>query len=176
MPASPALSTSPIPPIIQTQRSKRSVDGLLWAQLSDTSPHSSSTRGMTAAQKAGLAFEKKIGRQLRQYWGKAHLPGPWIEFEDDNGPGRAQPDHVIVDPLGRWNIIIECKLSYFTLAECELSELYHPLVTHVFPDRDTYLYLTFHHPAGFSGPSISRASQLLSFGPPQKVHHWHSLR
>lgn len=94
-------------------------------------------RSTLAAQKKGLAYEKKVGRLVEKIAPieAEILLGPWIEFEDENGPGVAQPDVVVL--AGPWLLIFEAKLTFRKEATKQL-ELYKPLCEYIWPAESTH--------------------------------------
>ncbi len=91
-----------------------------------------------------------------------HLPGLWIEFEDENGKGYAQPDHLVVGPQDI--LIFECKLSWTPLASEELQTLYAPLVSELFSGKRLYLIEAFQHPNGFIGETVHYFEEIWQAG------------
>lgn len=79
--------------------------------------------------------------------------GVWIGYVDRNGPGAAEIDHLVYWKGGL--VIIECKLSQTPNAELQISELYHPLLKHIFRGQLVqgvqvckYLYMAPNNPVG----------------------------
>jgi len=58
----------------------------------------------------------------------------WIVFEDENGPGHAQPDLLLITDSIVW--IGEIKLTQRDKAFEQIELKYKPLITHLFPDRE----------------------------------------
>jgi len=84
----------------------------------------------------GLRYERRFGRLLRRVapraLGFAEIrSGQWIEFEDENGTGNAQPDHILVGSDELW--IFENKLTYRREGWYQLLDLYLPLCEYVWP-------------------------------------------
>lgn len=84
------------------------------------------SRGNTAAQKAGLKYEKKICEALSKDFGPAFVAQPSISFSDASGLRIAIPDGLI--RLGNAVGIVEIKYSHTALAWWQLRQLYEPLV------------------------------------------------
>ena len=83
----------------------------------------------TAAQRAGVAYEKKVFvalKNLASYLGATVEHNPWFAFVDNNGPGLAVPD--VVFTFDTVTIVIEVKLKYIPEARNKLTKLYMPLV------------------------------------------------
>jgi hypothetical protein len=82
-----------------------------------------------------LAYEKKLGKKLDRLIKTGKLSGRlfskhWFHFEDQNGPGWAQPDFFILEP-GRVTCF-EAKLTQTTAAWDQLEKLYRPLLEFTF--------------------------------------------
>jgi len=89
----------------------------------------------TGKKLAGLAYEKKVNKELGDRYGDTYVPGPWLSFttESSNLLRYAQPDGLIVDlDTGRITIC-EIKLRHCVRAWWQLRQLYQPLVQHTFP-------------------------------------------
>lgn len=118
----------------------RTIKDLAWADWNTnggTDAPFVTKKKSTAAQKRGLAYERKLGDKLGAEVDKLALPPdsllahPWIEFEDANGPGRAQPDFLI------WKnettlIVIEAKLTQCETAWIQLWGKYVPLLAYIY--------------------------------------------
>lgn len=89
----------------------------------------------TAAMRYGKAYEKTFLDYLcDRYPQTARLY--WLEFEDANGVGFAQPDAMVWDPL----IVFEVKTRFsYRKAYAELKTLYGPLVKHLAKGREPKL-------------------------------------
>ena len=115
----------------------RVIKGLKWVEDPATNyepdgwppPRKSKARYV----KAGLLFQDQVSRYMVARYGARVLVGPWIRFEDENGPGLAQPDIIFsrADQLGI--VVIECKLSYTPRkAKSQVMDLYVPLLEHLY--------------------------------------------
>lgn len=97
------------------------------------SPHANvPARKKSVAQRAGLAYQKKVGGHLRScIWPRYVVDGPWFAFSDRT-PGRhyCQPDFLIMDyTKGAQEIlIVEVKLRWTSDAWWQLRRLYEPVV------------------------------------------------
>jgi hypothetical protein len=84
----------------------------------------------TPAQKAGLAYQKKIGKFLASPGPSSWrvLEGPWFAFVDDS-PRRhyCQPDF-LVDCGGGLALVVEVKYRWTPTAWWQLRKLYLPVV------------------------------------------------
>lgn len=111
----------------------RRVKNLAWAFLSPKPLFQ--PKRLRGARARGLAYERKVGRHLEQLLAQGQLhgrlfSGQWLYFEDDGGPGHAQPDHFIVRPDSV--LLLECKLTQTDLAWEQVEGLYSPLLKHLF--------------------------------------------
>ena len=117
----------------QRRQPRRIVD-LESAAFTDHPPFPPIRRARGAKLK-GIRYERRVGRWLaKQFSDRAELLlGPWIEFEDANGPGFAQPDFLVVESERIW--IIEAKLTHVPEAILQLRNLYSPLCAEIYPGK-----------------------------------------
>lgn len=80
---------------------------------------------MSGSRAQGKTYEKRVGEFLRNR-GYSFRSGVWIDYEDDNGVGYAQIDHLLILPDRL--CIVEAKLSQTCNAELQIRELYRPLL------------------------------------------------
>lgn len=81
----------------------------------------------TAAQKAGIRYERKVHEHLSSLFGSAYRPSQWFRFEDRNGALRwCQPDGLL--SLGPLVVIFEVKARLVPDAWWQLRRLYEPVV------------------------------------------------
>jgi len=119
----------------KSYRAIREIRELSWARFLD-SPPSKHRRSKTPDwAKTGLAYEKRVGRELRTLLGPEQvlLSGKWIAFCDAHGRGLAQPDFLVVEPQRVF--VFEVKLSHSLDARVQLQKLYGPLAASLFPER-----------------------------------------
>lgn len=107
----------------------RKIEGLAWAKCRSDSPWGKGPKPSGSIAK-GLTYERKFGRHLyRAACQTLACPevvsAQWIEFEDENGAGNAQPDHVLIAEETLW--IFENKLTYTKEGWHQLDDLYKPL-------------------------------------------------
>jgi hypothetical protein len=103
-----------------------------------------SSRKSRGARLQGERYERRFGRFLkRASFDTELLSGQWFEYEDVNGPGWAQTDHILVYPAAI--IVFECKLTQHRNARLQLEDLYLPLVRCVWPDYFYQLVEVFQH-------------------------------
>src|SRR5215469_10687813 len=107
------------------RRDHRKIDGLQWAKEKPGPSPFGSPRGITPSQKAGLAYQRKVGKALGEIFEYCH-DGLWFEFQDKNGFGLCQPDFLIETEGTVW--IVEVKLSWCREAATQLEDLYIPVV------------------------------------------------
>lgn len=118
--------------------------------LANVAPCPPAFRGatrLTKAQRAGLAFQKKLFGALSSITppGATCQTNSWFSFRDRNGPGCASPD-IFVRPLADGSILLveaKLKLSAVALEEGlkQLLDLYSPLFRTVFPESALRLLL-----------------------------------
>lgn len=82
--------------------------------------------GTTAAQKAGLRYEKRVVEALVDRFGPALWTQKAISFSDNSGLRAAIPDALI--RMGDDLAIVEVKYSHCELAWWQLRKLYEPLL------------------------------------------------
>jgi hypothetical protein len=107
------------------RRDHRKIEGLEWAREKLGPSPFGTPRGITPSQKAGLAYQRKVGKALGEIFEYCH-ESLWFEFQDKNGFGICQPDVVIETDGVVW--IAEIKLSWCKEAATQLSDLYIPVV------------------------------------------------
>lgn len=130
--------------------------------------------GNTAAQKAGLRYEKKVHEALADTYSSAFHPHPSISFRDRSGPRLAVPDGLL--RIGDSVAIVEIKYSHCELAWWQLRKLYEPLVQRLTTSRVLLLEIVnsydpaveFPEPHQFI-PSLSHPFILTR---PIGVHQW----
>lgn len=81
----------------------------------------------SAAQKAGLAYERRVARELEREYGYRFQREPCYEYETKGGRGRCFPDALLC--FGDRLVVIEVKLSHCLGAWKQLRGLYQPVVS-----------------------------------------------
>ncbi len=153
----------------------RRIRGLKWAELREDGPFSKA-KPRARAQKAGLAYEKKVGRALKRMLQDQTLLGElklnqWILFADVNGIGWAQPDAYL---LRRENILLmECKLTQSDVATPQLLSLYLPLLRKIYDLP--ILCLQVCHNLRYVPSKLVESPQELLDNPGPGVFVWHFL-
>lgn len=121
-------------PLPHTLRGSRIVKELRIAFLVSQGPAiAMGKRRMTAAQRKGIYYEKRVSRHLKRWAhekGVELLVGQWIRFEDVNGRGFAQPDAFTVLPT--LVVVFEAKLTQADGAEAQCEQLYRPLLEYIY--------------------------------------------
>lgn len=83
------------------------------------------------AQKQGLRYERKVGKELLRHVTGGKLSGmehnPWFTFYDKFGPGNCCPDFLLF--FQRGIVIVEVKLTHVDVALAKLKDLYTPVVS-----------------------------------------------
>lgn len=85
----------------------------------------------TAAQRAGISFERAVVRRLKALHNKVE-PGPWLYYQAGKQSGICQPDALVWlsdDHL----LVVEAKLSWVRSARKKLMEFYRPIVAAIYP-------------------------------------------
>lgn len=96
-----------------------------------------------AAAKLGLAFERRVGRELSQHVAAGRIAkvehNPWFNYTDKGGVGFCCPDFLLLTDFGL--TIVEVKLTWVAEAAEKLRLLYTPVVAHVFGKTPSVLVL-----------------------------------
>ena len=112
----------------------RRVRGLKWVELRQEQPFKKS-RPRRSALKRGLAYEKKVTRELKRQVHDGRLEGElfigqWIQFSDQYGISWAQPDAYIL--MENRILLLEAKLTQADSAVPQLLSLYLPLLRSIY--------------------------------------------
>jgi hypothetical protein len=103
-------------------RSHRSIVNLISAERCESPwPKARRPRG---AKGAGLRYEKLVAKASKG------LHNQWFRFIDANGEGYCCPDIIIDHATGLF--VLECKLSDREEAKSQLTDLYIPVISHVY--------------------------------------------
>jgi len=117
----------------------RSAEGVTRAQAEMSGPFvAPSLRGRSAAQKAGIRYERKVVAELSAEFGKEFSPSLWFKFDDRHATGR----WCQVDGLRKTEIsltIFEVKSRFISDAGYQLRHLYLPVVRCAFPNLPIHL-------------------------------------
>lgn len=82
----------------------------------------------TAAQKAGLRYERKVHEHLSSVFGSLYRPSQWFRFEDQHGRMRwCQPDGLLC--VRDVALVFEVKARHTSDAWWQLRRLYAPVVS-----------------------------------------------
>lgn len=100
-----------------------------------TNPHGASRSRRSGAQKAGLAYQRRVGDYLRLVRNPDSISSsPWFHYLDSSSRrSYCQPDFLVADVLQV--LVVEVKLRWTTDAWWQLRKLYLPVVAKAFPDR-----------------------------------------
>ena len=128
------LLTAQVESVARPKNEVRRIRGLKWAELRADGPFPKQ-KPKQRAHKAGMAYEKKVGRHLKRMVQDDQLSGElrlnqWLLFADDNGIGWAQPDAYIL--MEKRILLIECKLTQSDVATPQLLSLYLPLLRKIY--------------------------------------------
>lgn len=141
----------------------RAVKGLKWAEARDAGPFGRSRpRG---AKALGVRYERNLAKALP---GWRH--GQWIEFEDQNGRGWAQPD--FIHQFGRKLVVLEAKYSWVPEAIGQLELLYRPLCEAIWGREVLGFVVCKNLVPGVKGRIWSDLSEMIAGGKPLDCLHW----
>ena len=91
------------------------------------------TQQRTAAQKAGISFEKAVIKKLTFLYGEVK-PGPWLYYRTPKKAGVCQPDALVELPDNRL-CVVEVKQSWMRPVRQKLLNFYGPIVELIHPDK-----------------------------------------
>jgi hypothetical protein len=77
-----------------------------------------------------MAYQRKLGRYLSQLDLGELREAQWINFNDSNGDGFAQPDFYLVGPHSV--VVFEAKLTQNSSGLTQIGQLYRPLLRHLY--------------------------------------------
>lgn len=142
---------------------KTAISGTLWNWTWKEEAPKFKYRKLTAVQKAGLTYERKVGRHLPILYPDLEIKlGPWLEYCDDSGWHIAQPDIILLPPEGP-ACVLECKLKYKPEAEFKLKKLYVPVLSRLLDRPVAYAqvckYLGLYVDATYELDSILKISR-----------------
>lgn len=92
----------------------------------------------TAAQQAGISFEKAVTKKLTDIYGRVE-PAPWLYYKTPKRSGICQPD-VLLWLADDHLCIVEIKLSWMRPVRQKLMTFYGPVVGAIYP-QPTLSYL-----------------------------------
>lgn len=94
----------------------------------------------TAAQRAGISFEKAVQKRLQLLYKKVDV-APWLYYKAANKSGVCQPDALLwLTP--QHCCIVEIKLSWMRPARKKLLDFYGPIVQAIYPKAElSYLQI-----------------------------------
>jgi hypothetical protein len=102
-------------------------EGVRSAEALERGPFSSTPKGKTPAQKAGLAYEAKVHEHLQDTFAESYRASQWYSYIDGKGARRfCQPDGVL--HLGSMAVIFEVKIRFTADAWWQLRRLYSSVV------------------------------------------------
>lgn len=105
--------------------------GVERAWPSSGGPFTSTPQGRTAAQRAGLRYERKVHEYLSSQYGEAYVASQWFRYCKRGGSPRwCQPDGIL--HLGNMAVIFEIKSRFTADAWWQLRGLYAPVVSLAF--------------------------------------------
>jgi len=82
-----------------------------------------------------MTYERTVGKRLQRRIEEGDLegklmPAQWFRFEDENGRGYCQTDYYII--CAGFIVLLECKLTQTQMAEGQMTELYVPILKHIY--------------------------------------------
>lgn len=105
------------------------------AWLFNGDPYAGVRSRKSGAQKAGLAYQKRIGAFLNTNPSWSVAIGPWYIFVDGSGARHyCQPDFLLWDEKKEKCIIVEVKVRWTADAWWQLTKLYKPVLRKAYPD------------------------------------------
>lgn len=97
-------------------------------------PYAGARSRKSPAQKAGLAYQKRIGKFLLSPSNWVVDSGPWFAFTDSSSSRHyCQPDFLLLDQGNATCIIVEVKIRWTDAAWWQLERLYVPVLQRVYP-------------------------------------------
>lgn len=88
----------------------------------------------SGAKLAGLRYQKKVNKRLKEEFGAHALIGPWFGFTSANGKRRCCQLDACVKYDDNDFILIETKIRHTVLSYYQLKELYLPVIRAYRPD------------------------------------------
>lgn len=169
------LLTAPVESVARPRNEVRRIRSLKWAELRDDGPFPKQ-KPKQRAHKAGLAYEKKVGRWLNRMIHNGELEGElrlsqWLLFADENGIGWAQPDAYILMEKGI--LLMECKLTQSDVATPQLLSLYLPLLRKIY--NLPILCLQVCHNLRYVPKKLVEGPKELLESPGPGVYVWHYI-
>lgn len=107
-----------------------------WAGLNKKIPSfAKSRRKLRGALRTGLRYEHKAQEYLSDLYPGRYVPSPWIVFSsvENTRPRWIQPDGLLIDLLKGIVYIVEIKYRHCAEAWFQLTNIYQPVVSHLFP-------------------------------------------
>lgn len=148
--------------------SYRIIKRLKWAQPLAQRPDCIPASRPRGAKAAGLRYERALAKHLSE---GAH--GVWFEFQDDNGHGYCQSDH-LYSFLPNFIAILEVKYTLVLDAYSKLRDLYIPVISTAMKAPAVGIIVVKNLVAGFENaytdlPSAALASYETDY---PTVLHW----
>lgn len=108
-----------------------------------TNPFAGKRAHRSGAQKAGLAYQKRLGLWLGDAVGPSLVvAGPWYQYLDRSSRRRyCQPDFLLLHEFEAL-VVVEAKLRWTADAWWQLTKLYLPVLRRVHPGVSSLLRLT----------------------------------
>lgn len=119
------------------------LDDLLTVRLQLATPSFvlAARQRKSAAQNAGLIYERKLHKHLQEMYPSWYLPSPWFAYSRRSSPtvtNYAQTDGLLIMPRQGRIYIIEAKKRHCAESYFQLVDKYLPLVSRTFGDKWSY--------------------------------------
>lgn len=131
---------------------------------------------------AGLAYERALAKAVKSLNVAEILHGQWFHYKDQFGPGWCQPDIVFLS--AKFAVVIEVKLTNVQEARKQLQELYLPVLSVAYPEKEVVGVIALRHVSSVEKEveifdcifdAIEESRQIKSKMPPAKdfgIFHW----
>lgn len=113
---------------------------IAWAEEAEKGPFAPRRRlSGSAAQKAGIRYERHVHEHLASLFGDAYTPSPWFRFGAQRRARWCQMDGVL--RVGTIAVLFEVKYSFSSDGWYQLRHLYLPVFRAAFPSAKPGLCL-----------------------------------
>lgn len=132
------LPNTPLQSKTRAASSYRTAGTIRRAKELPEKPSFIATNKVTGARARGLSYEAKALRMLEARYAElptpvVFKPGPWFEYEDQEGRHWCQPDAVIIKASEGFGCIYECKYQHSSEAWFQIWRLYEPVLRFLYP-------------------------------------------
>jgi len=143
LPSSPVLRKAVLAP----PQGFRAAEGVVAAWASGEGPFGATPRRLrgTAAQRAGVRYERLALAHLATVLGAGFVPSQWFRFWNGHQMRFCQTDGLLHIPSTETLVIFECKTSFTSDAWWQLRKLYEPVVRAVYEPRHVHHVVVCKH-------------------------------